>query len=404
MKYPYINLLISSLLLFICIGTLQAAPHRKLIVYDTHGGANWQELYLMELIPNFQKRNGIKIIPTWISFAQLRKHIQAWAQGEPVDADILIVHPSNAAKLIQDAPIPLTTLTDFCQQIPNLAHVNPDFFDSIGGEVPSRGKAVPQWINAYGFLYNSAAIPVPPDSFHQMHDWALNGRFTDKNGGHLGFISPVGKSAGGRKFIWLFLHAYGCDFAFSDKSDPDNPANWVENSTWEAGWQALREMVDAGAFYLRSMPETGSQLLAQHLEETVWGSVYAMDYFLWAMEQGRVPDRSSTSSLAEGTVLASSYWIIPQEAPHKKSAFAYLNYMLSNEFQQIQFQRQWLYPSIVGTIHQALPKERYGTLTPTWEDIAPTGVILGPPDAVKYIQAVGMQKLGLEKLKKDSPL
>lgn len=380
----------------VCILTLVlglawvASAAEEVIFYDTHGGANWQEFYLRWVFPQFEQKTGIKVVYVPASYTELSAKMQGWPEGY-ADIDVIDLHPANAAALIQAGNIHLANLLERTDQIPNITNVDPEFVDNVLG-YPTDGMSVPLWLNYYAFLYNGAKIQDPPGSFHLIHDWAVKGKFSDAEGGHLGLISPAASSAGGRKFIWSFLHAYGCNFTFLDKPDPEDPSTWVEDSTWEPGWDALREMVEAEAFF-REPASSGAAILNQFLKEEVWATVYALDYFLWSMEAGRVPDTSATSSLSEGVPISFTYLGVLENAPHQEAANELVNYLLSDAFQSQMFEELWLYP-VVG-LYDQLPTDRYGALTPTWSEVKSTGVILGPPDSLLYIQAVGLKKLGL---------
>lgn len=397
--FPFVCLL--ALGLFIAIGFpgQRAMAHsglpsstapRHIILVDTHSGANWQELYHERIYPELRSQKGIDVLAEFTGFDEIDQHL---GPDGPRGVDILVVHPTNAAALIARWPEAFLDLRTVADRMPNLTKVIPEFYETILG-APNGGKAVPQWINYYGFLHDTDHVSDPPRSFRELHRRAMAGAFRDDGQGRFGMIAPNVKSAGGRKFLWSMLHAFGCSFEFTARPDDADPAGWVEDASWEPGWQALRDMLEAGAMQT-PLATSGSSLFNQFHTGKTWAAIYAGDYFLWSRRQGRVPASCAASNLAEGLPISSSYWLVPRNAPHLTSALSYVNYMLSTDFQKIQFTELFLLPSVLGEIHDLLPPEIYGALTPTWAELEDSAVILGPPAAMRYIEAVAAEKLGL---------
>ena len=360
--------------------------------FDTHAGANTQRFLIEHAFPKVKSELGIEVAPTFSTFDSLSRLVRE--KGPNLDIDVMVIHPSNVAKMLRSPDHKYVDMRDHLDRVPHLKNVIPLFFDTILG-AHNEGRAVPQWINFYGFLYDTNRISSPPTSFRKLIEQVNNGEFADQGKGRFGLISPGAKSAGGRKLIWSLLHALGCSFKFLEKPDPDEPVTWIEDDTWEPGWEVLRTMVRHKAIAL-PLVSSGSHLFNQFHTGKISASIYSADYFLWSMREGRIPDHFAVGNLSEGLPFSSSYWLIPADAPHLKAALALCDHMLSPDFQVAQFEHLFLLPSVRGNnVHQRLSADVYGKLTPTWEQLQETGVILGPPDAVRYIQAVALKKMGL---------
>ncbi len=347
-----------------------AAGPSSITIVDTNSGANFQQYFKTVVVPQIQKQFNVQVNYVVSSGPEITQRLKAWQPGQG-DIDLLWVKDFDMATLVQQK-IPLEKLpTDL---VPNLSKDPKSQLDAALG-VPLNGTGALYWRSQMGLIYNSAKVPKPPTSAKEFYDRRAEWK------GHIGWIRPDAKSAGGRYEFYAFLTANGVDFSQDFKTIQDT-------SAWKTGWDKVKDFQNYWYHPIASEPPV---MFDQFKSEDVWLGVYSLDYSIWSRDQGNLPPTIQGSYFSDGTPAGSDmYMAVPAYIPdsHKPLAEKIVNFLLSDDQQIQMISTMWQY---TGTdISDKVPAKVWQTI-PKWEDISKVRIRMTNTDALDYISKHAME-------------
>lgn len=346
------------------------AGQSSITIVDTNSGSNFQEYFKTKVVPQLQKEFNVQVNYVVSSGPEITQRLKAWQPGQG-DIDLLWVKDFDLASLVNQK-IPLEKLP--AEMVPNLSKNPKSQLDAALG-VPLNGTGALYWRSQMALIYNSAKVPKPPTSAKEFYDRRAEWK------GHIGWIRPDAKSAGGRYEFYAFLTANGVDFAQDFKTIQGT-------SAWKTGWDKVKDFQTYWYHPLASEPPV---LFDQFKSEDVWLAIYSLDYSLWSRDQGNLPPTIQGSYFSDGTPAGSDmYMAVPAYIPDSRKAlgFKIINFLLSDEQQIQMISTMWQY---TGTdISDKVPAKVWQTI-PKWEDISKVRIRMTNTDALDYISKNAME-------------
>jgi len=262
------------------------------------------------VLEDFTKEFGVQVtLDTYASNEDLLAKLQGGANGY----DVIV--PSDYMVPIlrqQGLLLPLEA-----ERVPNLRHIEPAFRDLPFD--PRNAHCLPYLWGTTGIAYDSDRVTTAPDSWRALWDGRYRGR-----------ISMLNDQ---RETIGAALKALGHSL---NSTDP----------------QALRAAAD---LLRRQKPLVKAYTSENYDELLLAGEIWLAH--AWSGDVARVAQRKPSLKYAlpkEGSTIYMEHLCIPKGAPHKKTAEAFINYLLRPEVavRLVTFTR---HPSPNGGVQPLLP-------------------------------------------------
>lgn len=213
--------------------------------------------------------------------------------------------------------------------IPNLSHVAQDVLDQLGGYgVPYRGSSV-----VLG--YNSKEVASPPKTLDALLAWVKqnSGKFTycppDTGGSGSAFVTRVLEMGIKPEDLKLFQTGY----------------DQTKESEWDQGWATLKGLHPAiynNGFYPKgNVPVLQAMASGGVVLAPVWSDM-ALSY----LQQNLLPPEVKLLQIDPPFFGGSSYVGVLNDSQHKADAYAFLNWLLTPDVQQIVVQKMNGYPGV----------------------------------------------------------
>lgn len=213
--------------------------------------------------------------------------------------------------------------------VPNLSHVAQDVIDQLGGYgVPYRGSSV-----VLG--YNSKDVTSPPKTLDALLAWVKqnSGKFTycppDTGGSGSAFVTRVLEMGIAPADLKLFQTGY----------------DQAKESQWDQGWATLKGLHPAiynNGFYPKgNVPVLQAMANGGVILAPVWSDM-ALSY----LQQKLLPPEIKLLQIDPPFYGGSSYVGVLNDSQHKADAYAFLNWLLTPDVQQIVVQKMNGYPGV----------------------------------------------------------
>lgn len=248
---------------------------------------NWSDYIAEDTIPSFEKEFGVEVIyDTFESNEEMLAKLQAGASGYD------LVCPSGYTVSVMLALGLLDQLHK--EYLPNFANIAPVFHDMPYD--PQRAYTVPWQWGFTGIAYRKDKVPGPVDS------WSV-------------FLDP--KYAGKMTQADDMREAIGAWLKYRGKS---------VNSTSPEELEQAKQDALAAKKHLRSY------VSAPVKGQLITGDVWIAQLWNGDTAQAQVEQPEIQFALPrEGTMLWVDAMVIPKQAPHKRAAHEFLNYVLRPE-------------------------------------------------------------------------
>jgi spermidine/putrescine-binding protein len=247
---------------------------------------NWATYMDPEVLEDFTKEFGVKVtLETYTSNEELLARLDSGAGGLDVvvPSDFLVSLLRTRGLLEPLAP----------ERIPNLKHIEPPFGD--GPFDPGNAHCAPYLWGTTGIAYDSERIPAP-DSWRVLWESRYRGR-----------ISMLSDP---RETIGAALKALGHSL---NTTDP----------------RALRAAAD---LLRRQKPLVKTYTSDTYAELLLAGEIWLAH--AWSGDVARVAQQKPSVKYAlpkEGSTIYMEHLCVPKDAPHKKTAEVFINYLLRPE-------------------------------------------------------------------------
>ncbi len=282
-------------------------------------GINMRKYFTDVVIPNYKRwvketyGVGVEVefLPAAGGTAPYYEKLKAYAEAGKVgthtfDIDVAKAGPDWYTYDAVRKGWLLPVLPDYAQIAPNALKANqPGLFAfSKGGKF----YGIPLYRPFISIFYNKEKVTKPPETFEELKEWikAHPGKFS--------YVDPrTGYTSSGGMFLVAVMHAYG------DVNDP---------TTWEKGWEFLREIEP----YCAEHPRSDEKLLEEFRRGNLWMIVFWNDWGVFAKETLKIEFMASFLP-REGMPIRSTPLVISADCAHPVAALTFVDYMLSNDAQ-----------------------------------------------------------------------
>lgn len=242
------------------------------------------------------------------------------------DFDIVEFNGDEVLKYIQEGGEDIFIPIDK-SKIPNISKLKfpATFRDDL--VVPYRGTTVV-------LAYNSETVPTPPKTTEELYQWMKD------NPGRFAYNTPGSGGAGG-SFVLTSVYNFLPEEAMTS-TDP----KWKEQ--WEQGFDLLRELhpymyKSGGRIVYPNKNQGAIDLLANKEVDMIpaWA-----DMIISQVRQGAIPDSIKITQLEPAFTGSTVVLAIPSIGSNTEGAYAFINYMLSPEAQNIALDEMAAIPVI----------------------------------------------------------
>ena len=313
------------------------ARGQRVKVWHWGGDSVWNR-YFDQILGDAVKEDGVTIDSvliddTALAVNKVLAEIEA-GQTSGGSVDLIWINGENFVTL-QQAKLLFGPYTD---RLPNHANLDPASaalqFD-FG--VPIGGFESPQGASQFTMTYNSAMVPVPPDTVEGLLGWMC------QNPGL--FTYPALPAFTGREFLLEVLYRVtGGAAQWQGPWTAEKQALWDEKSPllWEALTKIKPCLWREGATYPADKAPMDDLYAGG---EIAWTFSAGSGNTAASVRSGQFPDTSVTMIFADGTHASTHYVAIPVNAAHKAGALVVADAILSCAVQLAKNQ-----PSSVGDL------------------------------------------------------
>jgi spermidine/putrescine transport system substrate-binding protein len=248
---------------------------------------NWSDYIAEDTVPNFEKEFGVKVTyDTYESNEEMVAKLQAGAGGYD------LICPSGYI-------VPVLTAQDLAYKIQkkyltNWANIAPIFTNPVYD--PNNDHTVPWQWGTTGFAYRKDKIPSVPDSWAIFHDTKYKGKMTQMDDER----DVIG--------CWLRFNGYSLNSV--------NP----------------EELAKAKADALKAKKNLKAYISAPVKGQLISGDVWVAQLWNGDTAQARAEQPNIEYVLPrEGCTIWTDNLVIPKNAPHKRAAHEFMNYILRPE-------------------------------------------------------------------------
>lgn len=282
-------------------------------------GVNMRTYFVDKVIPRYKEwlkeKYGVEIevefLPAAGGTRPFYEKLSAYAEAGKVgthtfDIDVAKAGPDWYTYDAVSKGWLLPILPDYGVIAPNALKANQPGLFAFSKEGKFYG--IPLYRPIISIFYNKDKVKDPPDTFDGLKEWIK------ANPGRFSYVDPrAGYTSSGGMFLVAVMHAYG------DVNDP---------TTWEKGWEFLREIEP----YCAEHPRSDEKLLEELRRGNLWMIVFWNDWGVFAKETLKL-DFVDAFIPKEGMPIRSTPLVIAADSAHPVAALTFVNYMLSNEAQ-----------------------------------------------------------------------
>ena len=334
MKNKVVSLIALVLCLMMAVGTVPAmAEQSKKLTIWAGGSDNVRQQYVLQ-IEQFNKTNPdgyvaeLQFITSGTGVQGLRDRLLAakLAGQTSTDFDLIELGGDEVLQYVSEGGEDMFVTLDKAK-IPNIAGLKlpATYRDDL--VVPYRGTTVV-------LAYNSQAVPVPPKTTDELYQWIKD------HPGRFAYNTPGSGGAGGsfvNTSIYNFLPAEA--MTSSDES-------WMDQ--WDKGFELLTELhpylySTSGKVVYPNKNQGTLDLLANKEVDMVpaWA-----DMAISQTRQGLLPESIKITQLEPAFTGSTMNLAIPTIGSNPEAAYAFINYMLSPEAQNIALDNMAAIPVI----------------------------------------------------------
>lgn len=243
--------------------------------------------------------------------------------------DLILTSDAEYGAYIQEGGSDLFTPYN-AEKIPNLANVQTEISTGKGTLVPYRGTTVV-------LAYNSENVPNPPQTADELYTWIKD------NPGRFSYNTPGSGGAGG-SFVQTAIYNFLPEEAMNSSDE-----KW--KSEWEQGFDLLADLHD-------SMYQTGGKVIYPNknqgtLDLLINGEVDMIptwaDMMITNLSNGMLPETVKMTQIDPGFTGNVDGLVMPSIGSNQEGAQAVMNFMLSEEAQQILLDSMAAIPVIDST-------------------------------------------------------
>jgi putative spermidine/putrescine transport system substrate-binding protein len=321
------------LLLSACSATGEAAGNGKKVTLWAGGSDNVKAQFEKQ-IENFNKTNkdGYAVTLQFVTSGTGTQSVSdriiaAKKAGQTkTDFDLIEMGGDEILKYVSEGGEDLFTKLDKAK-IPNIADLKfpATFRDDL--VVPYRGTTVV-------LAYNSERVPNPPQTTDELYDWIRN------NPGRFAYNTP-GSGGPGGSFVLTSIYNQMAEEALTSTDE-----KW--KSEWDKGFNLLKELhpylyKSSGAVVYPNKNQGTIDLLANKEVDMIpaWA-----DMIISQVRSGAIPSNIKVSQIAPSFTGNTVGFGIPTIGKNPEAAYAFINYMLSAEAQNIALDNMAAIPVI----------------------------------------------------------
>lgn len=236
-------------------------------------------------------------------------------EQEDTDYDLILVSDAEYATYVQEGGEEIFTAYEE-ENVPNLANVQTEVSDGEGVLVPYRGTTVV-------LAYNSENVDNPPTTADELYEWI------EANPGRFAYNTPGSGGAGG-SFVQTSIYNFLPEEALTSSDEA-----WAEQ--WNEGFALLAELND-------SMYQTGGKVVYPNknqgtldllINEEVDMIPAWADMLITNLSNGTLPETIKMAQITPGFTGNVDAMAIPSIGSNPEGAQAVMNFMLTEEAQQI---------------------------------------------------------------------
>lgn len=321
------------LLLSACSATGEAAGNGKKVTLWAGGSDNVKAQFEKQ-IEHFNKTNkeGYAVTLQFVTSGTGTQSVSdriiaAKKAGQTkTDFDLIEMGGDEILKYVSEGGEDLFTKLDKAK-IPNIADLKfpATFRDDL--VVPYRGTTVV-------LAYNSEKVPNPPQTTDELYDWIRN------NPGRFAYNTPGSGGAGG-SFVLTSIYNQIAEEALTSTDE-----KW--KGEWDKGFKLLKELhpylyKSSGAVVYPNKNQGTIDLLANKEVDMIpaWA-----DMIISQVRSGTIPSHIKVSQISPSFTGNTVGFGIPTIGKNPEAAYAFINYMLSAEAQNIALDNMAAIPVI----------------------------------------------------------
>lgn len=286
------------------------------INFYSQGDTNVQDLHTKQIVPAFEKATGAKVTFTFDQSGTGKQGIYdrlvAQKQTNKATWDIDLWETDNAYYTRPEDLFMAVTE----KEVPNLKNVPQVVRDFVSN------KAVPYRASSVVLAYNADQVKEPPKTFDELLQWvkANPGKFT--------YNEPT-TGGSGDAFVISMIYKYSDYNKYIGK-----PFSAENEKDWDAAFRDLKEL--APSLYQKGVNPKGNAGTIDLLNRgEIWMGPVWSDQVTTAIDEGRLPKAIKVTQIDPAFNGGAAYIGVTANAANKPTAFAYLNYLLEPEQQQL---------------------------------------------------------------------